>query len=120
MDKLSDMWIVRILFIAFYILFYIKFATVWWMYLLLPIHFFMGPIQGAVVNWVGHKYGYTNYDNDDHSKNSLPVDIFLLGELMIRLVPSLGGKSDGLVEYPETITRDLLPQMWPRNLEQRY
>lgn len=54
----------------------------WWMFLLLPIHFFMGPIHGAIVNWCGHKYGYSNYDNDDHSKNTLPIDIFLMGELM--------------------------------------
>ena len=41
----------------------------------------MGPIQGAVVNWCGHKYGYSNYDNEDHSKNSLPLDFLMLGEL---------------------------------------
>ena len=81
-DKISDMWLVRILFSLLYILFYIKFATAWWMFLLLPIHLFMGPIHGAIVNWCGHKYGYSNYDNDDHSKNSIPIDIFLMGELM--------------------------------------
>jgi stearoyl-CoA desaturase (delta-9 desaturase) len=57
------------------------FATHWWMFLLLPIHFFMGPIHGAAVNWCGHKYGYSNYDNDDHSKNSLPLDFLMMGEL---------------------------------------
>jgi stearoyl-CoA desaturase (delta-9 desaturase) len=82
LDKIGDMWIVRILFGVLYILFYIKFATAWWMFLLLPIHFFMGPIHGAIVNWCGHKYGYSNYDNADHSKNTLPIDIFLMGELM--------------------------------------
>ena len=82
LDRIGDMWIVRILFGALYVLFYIKFATAWWMFLLLPIHFFMGPIHGAIVNWCGHKYGYSNYDNDDHSKNTLPIDIFLMGELM--------------------------------------
>ena len=80
-DKISDMWAVRILFAALYILFYIKFATAWWMFLLLPIHFLMGPIHGAIVNWCGHKYGYSNYDNDDHSKNTLPLDFLMLGEL---------------------------------------
>ena len=81
-DKISDMWVTRIFFGVLYTLFYIKFATMWWMFLLLPIHFFMGPIHGAIVNWCGHKYGYSNYDNDDHSKNTLPIDIFLMGELM--------------------------------------
>jgi fatty-acid desaturase len=64
-----------------YITFYVQFAEYWWMFLLLPIHFLMGPIHGAVVNWCGHKYGYSNYDNDDHSKNSLPLDFLMLGEL---------------------------------------
>jgi stearoyl-CoA desaturase (Delta-9 desaturase) len=82
MDKISDMWVVRSLFIVAYILFYVKFATFWWMFLLLPIHLFIGPIQGAVVNWCGHKYGYSNFDNADHSRNSIPLDFLLLGELM--------------------------------------
>lgn len=80
MDKITDMWVVRLLFAAAYILFYVKFATAWWMFALLPIHFFMGPIHGAIVNWCGHKYGYSNYDNKDHSKNTLPIDIIMLGE----------------------------------------
>ena len=82
LDRISNSWTVRILFGIGYLLFYIHFATHWWMFLLLPIHFFMSPIHGALVNWCGHKYGYSNYDNDDHSKNTLPVDIFLMGELM--------------------------------------
>lgn len=81
MDKISNMWSVRILFGIGYLLFYIFFATQWWMFLLLPVHFFMGPIHGAIVNWCGHKYGYSNYDNHDHSKNSLPLDFLLMGEL---------------------------------------
>jgi stearoyl-CoA desaturase (delta-9 desaturase) len=82
MDKISDMWVVRVLFALGYIAFYLSFASHWWMYLLLPIHFFMGPVHGAIVNWCGHKYGYANYDNSDHSKNSLPIDFLLMGELM--------------------------------------
>ena len=66
-DRIGDLWITRSIFIVFYITFYIQFAEYWWMFLLLPIHFLMGPIHGAVVNWCGHKYGYSNYDNDDHN-----------------------------------------------------
>lgn len=80
-DWFSDLWAVRLLFVAGYILFYVQFATAWWMFLLLPIHFAMGPIHGAIVNWCGHKYGYSNYENDDHSKNSLPIDFLMMGEL---------------------------------------
>jgi len=82
MDKMTDLWAVRILFIIGYVTFYYFFATEWWMFLLLPIHVFMGPVHGAIVNWCGHKYGYSNYENDDHSKNSLPIDFLLMGELM--------------------------------------
>ena len=81
MDKISDMWLVRIAFGVLYFLFYFYFATAWWQFLLLPIHFLMGPIHGAIVNWCGHKYGYSNFDNDDHSKNSLPWDFLMMGEL---------------------------------------
>jgi stearoyl-CoA desaturase (delta-9 desaturase) len=81
MDKISDMWIIRIAFGVGYFLFYFYFATAWWQYLLLPIHFLMGPIHGAIVNWCGHKYGYSNFDNKDHSKNTLPWDFLMMGEL---------------------------------------
>ena len=73
--------LVRIAFGIAYTLFYIYFAPNMWWYLLLPVHYLMGPVQGALVNWCGHKYGYSNYDNGDHSKNTEPFGIFLMGEL---------------------------------------
>jgi stearoyl-CoA desaturase (Delta-9 desaturase) len=82
LDRISDSWIVRVGFGVLYFLFYLKFAPYWWCFALLPVHFFMGPVQGAIVNWCGHKYGYSHYDNDDHSKNTVPLDFFLMGELM--------------------------------------
>lgn len=81
MDKFGDMWVTRIGWGAFYVLFYAYFATSWWMFLLLPIHFMMGPVHGAIVNWCGHKYGYQNFDNEDKSKNTLVFDFLMLGEL---------------------------------------
>jgi stearoyl-CoA desaturase (delta-9 desaturase) len=80
-DRIADSWVSRIGFGLAYIAFYAAFATHWWMYLLLPIHFLMGPVQGAVVNWAGHKYGYRNFDEKDHSKNTLIIDFLMLGEL---------------------------------------
>jgi stearoyl-CoA desaturase (delta-9 desaturase) len=80
-DKIGNSWAWRIACGLFYIGFYIAFANHWWLYILLPIHFLMGPLHGAIVNWCGHKYGYSNHDNDDHSKNSLPWDFLLMGEL---------------------------------------
>jgi len=64
-----------------YALYYIAFATHWWMFLLLPFHWFLGPVHGAIVNWFGHKLGYRNYDSDDNSKNTLVFDVLTMGEL---------------------------------------
>lgn len=80
-DNLGESWISRAGWGFFYILFYLKFATAWWMFLLLPIHFLMGPVHGAIVNWFGHKLGYTNFDNNDKSRNTLVFDFLMLGEL---------------------------------------
>ena len=64
-----------------YTIIYFFFAAEWWLYFLLPVHYMMGPIHGAIVNWCGHKYGYSNFDNNDKSKNTFFWDLFLLGEL---------------------------------------
>ncbi len=80
-DKIADNGYIRLLFALSYISFYVVFASEWWMFLFLPIHFFIGPIQGAIVNWAGHKYGYRNFNGSDKSKNSLFWDLILLGEL---------------------------------------
>jgi len=82
LDRFADNWTPRILWGAIYTLFYVVFATEWWMFALLPIHFLMGPIHGAIVNWFGHKYGYRNFnDTHDHSQNTLFVDFLTMGEL---------------------------------------
>jgi stearoyl-CoA desaturase (delta-9 desaturase) len=67
--------------IAMYTAFYAMFATEAWMWVLLPMHFVMGPIHGAIVNWCGHKYGYTNFEVGDKSRNTLPFDFLTMGEL---------------------------------------
>ncbi len=81
LDKIGHSLFTRLLFAAAYVTFYIIFAPNLWWFLLLPVHFFIGPIQGAVVNWCGHKYGYSNFRNGDHSKNSTPFGVLLMGEL---------------------------------------
>jgi stearoyl-CoA desaturase (delta-9 desaturase) len=81
-ENFTDQWWHRIIWGAGYIGFYILFATQWWMFLLLPVHFLMGPVHGAIVNWAGHKYGYRNFnDTHDNSQNTLFVDFLTLGEL---------------------------------------
>jgi len=81
MDRIGDHMITRTVFALGYIAFYVAFAPSWIWFLLLPVHFLIGPVQGAIVNWCGHKYGYSNFDNGDHSRNTSPWGILLLGEL---------------------------------------
>jgi stearoyl-CoA desaturase (delta-9 desaturase) len=80
-DWFTNLWVVRILWGVLYTCFYFYFMTELWILVLLPIHYIMGPIHGAIVNWCGHKYGYTNFDNGDRSKNTLVWDLLLMGEL---------------------------------------
>ncbi|WP_089682819.1 acyl-CoA desaturase [Catalinimonas alkaloidigena] len=82
-ERLGESWGSRIAWGTAYVLFYVAFvpASMWYLYLLLPIHFLMGPVHGAIVNWAGHMYGYQNFDNQDKSKNSLVLDFLMMGEL---------------------------------------
>lgn len=73
-------WITRLIWGAGYTLFYIFFASHWWMFLLLPFHFFMGPLHGVIINWFAHKIGYKNFKLRDTSVNLLPVDVLMMGE----------------------------------------
>ncbi len=81
LDKLAQSWTVRFCFVGLYVWFYWAFATQPWMWVLLPVHFVMGPVQGAIVNWCGHRYGYRNFGGEDDSRNTLPFDLVTLGEL---------------------------------------
>ena len=81
LDRVSQSWFARIAWGAAYTLFYVKFATSPWMFALLPFHYVMGPVHGAIVNWCGHKYGYVNFANGDDSKNTLVFDLVTWGEL---------------------------------------
>ena len=81
LDKLGQSWFGRLAWSGAYIAFYVAFAPSAWWYLLLPAHFIMGPIHGAIVNWCGHRYGYRNFNSDDDSRNTLVLDFVTLGEL---------------------------------------
>jgi stearoyl-CoA desaturase (delta-9 desaturase) len=81
LEKIGDSWMTRVAFGAAYTIPYFLFAPHWAYFLLLPAHFFMGPLHGAIVNWCGHMYGYRNFDTDDRSKNTLIFDFVTLGEL---------------------------------------
>jgi stearoyl-CoA desaturase (delta-9 desaturase) len=79
-NRLGDNWGSRIGWGAFYVIFYVVFATKWWMFALVPIHFVMGPFHGAVINWFAHKIGYINYRMRNTSKNILNLDFLMWGE----------------------------------------
>lgn len=79
-DKFAHNWITRICWIAAYTTFYIVFATAWWQYLFLPGTIIMGSLQGAVVNWWAHRFGYKNFKLKNLSRNIVPVDLFFWGE----------------------------------------
>lgn len=80
-NTLGQNWLFRVMWMSLYVVFYWQFATAPWQWVFLPMHWVMGPIHGAIVNWCGHKYGYQNFDNGDHSVNMLPWDFLIGGEL---------------------------------------
>ena len=79
-DWFARSWASRIAWGTAYVVFYWYFATAWWLWLLLPIHFLLAPIHGAIINWFAHKYGYRNFEVKDTSRNFLPVDFLMMGE----------------------------------------
>jgi stearoyl-CoA desaturase (Delta-9 desaturase) len=79
-DKFARSWPSRLFWGILYVSFYVYFAPYWWLYLLLPVHFLMSPVHGAIINWFAHKYGYINFPVGDTSKNFLPVDFLMMGE----------------------------------------
>jgi stearoyl-CoA desaturase (delta-9 desaturase) len=81
LDYTLTNWPVTVAWGALYTLVYLVFAPHAWMVVLAPIHWFLGPIHGGIVNWFGHKLGYRNYDSDDNSKNTLVFDVLTMGEL---------------------------------------
>jgi len=81
LDRVSQSWIMRVLWGAAFVAFYAAFAPSPYFFLLLPLHWVMGPLHGAIVNWCGHRYGYRNFENGDASRNTLPFDFLTAGEL---------------------------------------
>ncbi len=80
LDWWGNTWWSRILWSGVYVWFYVAFAPSAWWYLLIPVHIFMGPIHGMIINWFAHKYGSTNFETDNTSKNLFKFDWLMLGE----------------------------------------
>jgi len=79
-DQMASSKISRIIWTALYVIFFIKFASFWWLWLFLPVIILMAPIHGVIINWYAHIYGYTNFKVSDTSKNLLPIDFLMMGE----------------------------------------
>jgi stearoyl-CoA desaturase (delta-9 desaturase) len=82
LEWMGKSWAMRVVWGAAFAVFYYFFATAPWQWLLLPGHWIMGAMHGAIVNWGGHRYGYRNFDLNDVSRNTLPVDVLTGGELL--------------------------------------
>ena len=82
LEWMGKSWPMRIVWGAAFAVFYYFFATATWQWVLLPGHWIMGAMHGAIVNWGGHRYGYRNFELNDVSRNTLPVDFLTGGELL--------------------------------------
>ncbi len=53
-------------------------------HLLVGIAYFLGimshPVQGWMVNSLAHRFGYRNFEIQDHSRNNILVSLFVFGE----------------------------------------
>jgi stearoyl-CoA desaturase (delta-9 desaturase) len=94
MERFGDRWLVRLAWGTIYTLVYIQFAVSPWLFLLLPIHFLMGPVHGAIINWYAHRYGYTNFKVNDTAKNLLPFDFLMMGESYHNNHHKYGGRAN--------------------------
>lgn len=79
-DKLAHSGISRLCWVFVYGIIYAWLATAWWQWLFFPLTIAMGSVQGMVVNWWAHKFGYQNYALTNTSKNILPFDFIFWGE----------------------------------------
>ncbi|GAA4820090.1 acyl-CoA desaturase [Algivirga pacifica] len=80
-DNFANHYLVRITWGVLYTLFYMQFVgDAYYLYALLPVHYLMSPVHGAIINWFAHKYGYTNFKVSDTSVNLMPIDLFMMGE----------------------------------------
>lgn len=79
-DRFASSNVSRLSWGVLYTLFYSYFAPSWVWFLLLPIHYLMSPIHGAIINWFAHVIGYVNFRVKDTSKNLMPIELFMMGE----------------------------------------
>lgn len=79
-EKFADSNVARLIFAVLIFLFYWFFVPTWWCWFFLPVTLLSGPIQGAVVNWCGHKWGTRRFNTPDKSTNTPILNLISLGE----------------------------------------
>lgn len=79
-DRMAHSWLTRSAWVIVYLLLYMAVVENPWYYIFLPLTIAMSTIQGAVVNWWAHRFGYENFTMDNTSKNILKVDVLFCGE----------------------------------------
>jgi len=80
-ELISESWVARLLWVAFYVfVYYTLGANIYLFIFLLPIHFFMGPVHGLIINWFSHKIGYRNFNQSNDSTNLIPIEVLMMGE----------------------------------------
>jgi stearoyl-CoA desaturase (Delta-9 desaturase) len=79
-DKIAHNWVTKVAWALLYTVFYILFARRWWMYTFLPLTCALSSVQGTLINWWAHKFGYVNYPMDNTSKNIFPFDVIFCGD----------------------------------------
>ncbi|GAA4456849.1 acyl-CoA desaturase [Rurimicrobium arvi] len=79
-DIIAHSGLSRISWVFIYAIIYSWLTTAWWQWMLFPFTVAMGSLQGVIVNWWAHKFGYENFDIADTSKNILPIDLIFWGE----------------------------------------
>jgi stearoyl-CoA desaturase (delta-9 desaturase) len=82
LDDSTSSWLLSFGWCAAYTLVYVVFAPHAWLFVLVPVHWFMGPVHGMLVNWLGHRVGYRNFERHDNARNSLALDVLAMGELL--------------------------------------
>ena len=100
-DAFASSYYSRIFWTILYVLFFIKFATTWWLWLFLPVIILMAPIHGVIINWYAHIYGYVNFKVKDTSKNLLPFDFLMMGEAYHNNHHKHGSKANFGVKWHE-------------------
>lgn len=74
-DKVTNSWYIRGIFAIGYLAVYLIYAPHWLWFLLVPVHIFMGPFHGVLVNWFNHKIGYRNFNHVKNDSRNFEIKI---------------------------------------------